>query len=82
VYLAAAVERITGQTLEAFMRRTVFDPLGMSSSSFVWQSRYDSLKVFNHGLLATSPAGARRGGRTRPPACTRRPETTRGSSQP
>ena len=51
VYLAAAVERITGQTLEAFMRRTVFDPLGMSSSSFVWQSRYDSLKVFNHGLL-------------------------------
>jgi len=51
VYLAAAVERITGQTLEAFMRRTVFEPLGMTSSSYVWQSRYDSLKVYNHGLL-------------------------------
>ena len=51
VYLAAAVERITGQTLEAFMRRTVFDPLGMSSSSYVWQSRYETLKVYNHGLL-------------------------------
>ena len=51
VYLAAAVERITGQTLEAFMRRTVFDPLGMTSSSYVWQSRYESLKVYNHGLL-------------------------------
>jgi CubicO group peptidase (beta-lactamase class C family) len=51
VYLAAAVERITGQTLEAFMRRTVFDPLGMTSSSYVWQSRYESRKVYNHGLL-------------------------------
>jgi CubicO group peptidase (beta-lactamase class C family) len=51
VYLAAAVERITGQTLEAFMRRTVFDPLGMSSSSYVWQGRYETLKVYNHSLL-------------------------------
>jgi CubicO group peptidase (beta-lactamase class C family) len=51
VYLAAAVERITGQTLEALMRRRVFDPLGMTSSSYVWQSRYESLKVYNHGLL-------------------------------
>jgi CubicO group peptidase (beta-lactamase class C family) len=51
VYLAAAVERITGQTLEAFMRRTVFEPLGMTSSSYVWQSRYEALKVYNHGLL-------------------------------
>ncbi len=51
VYLAAAVERITGQTLEAFMRRTVFEPLGMTSSSYVWQSRYETLKVYNHSLL-------------------------------
>lgn len=51
VYLAAAVERITGQTLEAFMRRTVFEPLGMTSSSYVWQRRYESLKVYNHSLL-------------------------------
>ena len=51
VYLAAAVERITGQTLESFMRRTVLDPLGMASSSYVWQTHYDSLKVYNHGPL-------------------------------
>jgi len=51
VYLAAAVERITGRTLEAFMRRTVFEPLGMASSSYVWQDRYESLKVYNHSLL-------------------------------
>jgi len=33
------------------MRRKVFDPLGMVSSSYVWQSRYESLKVYNHSLL-------------------------------
>jgi CubicO group peptidase (beta-lactamase class C family) len=58
VYLAAAVERITGQTLEAFMRRTVFEPLGMTSSSYVWQSRFEALKVYNHDLLG-EPAGRR-----------------------
>ena len=58
VYLAAAVERITGQTLEAFVHHTVFEPLGMTSSSYVWHSRYDALKVYNHGLLG-EPAGRR-----------------------
>jgi len=58
VYLAAAVERITGQTLEAFMRRMVLEPLGMTSSSYVWQSRYESSKVYNHSLLG-EPAGRR-----------------------
>jgi CubicO group peptidase (beta-lactamase class C family) len=51
VYLAAVVERITGETLEAFMKRSVFDPLGMTSSSYVFQERFESLKVYNHGLL-------------------------------
>jgi len=58
VYLAAAVERVTGQTLEALMRSTVFEPLGMASSSYVWQSRFEPLKVYNHGLLG-DPAGRR-----------------------
>jgi CubicO group peptidase (beta-lactamase class C family) len=49
VYLAAAVERITGETIEAFVRRRVFEPLGMTSSSLVWQGRYESLKVHGHG---------------------------------
>jgi len=51
VYLAAAVERITGQTLEAFMKHMALEPLGMASSSYVWQGRYEALKVYNHGLL-------------------------------
>ena len=51
VYLAAVVERITGETLEAFMKRTVFDPLSMTASSYVWQARYDALKVYSHDLF-------------------------------
>jgi CubicO group peptidase (beta-lactamase class C family) len=34
VYLAKVVEHITGEPFEVFMRRTVFDPLGMTRSSY------------------------------------------------
>lgn len=34
VYLAKVVEHITGEPFEAFMKRTVLDPLGMTSSSY------------------------------------------------
>jgi CubicO group peptidase (beta-lactamase class C family) len=51
VFLAAVVERITGETTEAFVRRRVFEPLGMTSSSLVWQERYEQLKVHGHGVL-------------------------------
>ena len=30
------------------MKRTVFDPLEMKSSSMVWRNDYESLKAFNH----------------------------------
>jgi CubicO group peptidase (beta-lactamase class C family) len=52
LYLQAVVERITGEPLDAFMRKTVFEPLGMTSSSFVWQERYETLKANGH-----SPSG-------------------------
>lgn len=51
VYLGAVVERITGETIEAFVRRRVFEPLAMASSSLVWQARYEPLKVFGHGVI-------------------------------
>jgi len=51
VYLGAVVERITGETIEAFARRRVFEPLAMASSSLVWQARYEPLKVFGHGVI-------------------------------
>ncbi len=51
VYLAHVVEHVTGQPLEAFMQASVFDPLGMTSSSYVWQDRYETRKAYNHDVF-------------------------------
>lgn len=64
LYLQKVVEHITGEPLELFMKRTVFEPLGMTSSSFVWQDRYEMLKANGHkpsGVVAQKrrPAMAR-----------------------
>jgi CubicO group peptidase (beta-lactamase class C family) len=59
VYLSKAVERVTGEQLDAFMKRTVFDPLGMNASSYIWQERYGALKVFGHNA-ANEPTGQNR----------------------
>lgn len=48
VYLQKVVERLTNGPLDAFMQKTVFAPLGMTSSSFVWQSAYESRKTYGH----------------------------------
>jgi len=48
VYLQKVVEHITRQPLNDCMTKLVFEPLGMSSSSYVWQERYDSLKATGH----------------------------------
>jgi len=37
--------------LNDFMKRMVLDQLGMKSSSYVWQERYDSLKTSRHNAL-------------------------------
>jgi CubicO group peptidase (beta-lactamase class C family) len=39
-YLSRAVEFATGEPLEALMKRLVFEPLGMKSSSMIWQERF------------------------------------------
>ncbi|WP_458763771.1 serine hydrolase domain-containing protein [Cupriavidus basilensis] len=39
-FLQSAVEAKTGETLEAILRRLVFEPLGMRSSSLEWQDRF------------------------------------------
>src|SRR5262249_29626119 len=41
VYLQRVVEQIVGGALEGIMNRLVFAPLGMASSSFVWQDRFE-----------------------------------------
>ena len=48
LYLQKVVERITGKSLDTFMKKTVFVPLAMTSSSFVWQESYATLKANGH----------------------------------
>jgi CubicO group peptidase (beta-lactamase class C family) len=48
VYLSKVVEQITGESQQAFIKRTVFDPLDMKSSELVWRNEYESLKTFTH----------------------------------
>ena len=48
VYLQKAVERATGQTLDRVMKRLVFDPLRMTSSSFTWEDKYEGRKATGH----------------------------------
>jgi CubicO group peptidase (beta-lactamase class C family) len=48
VYLQRAVEKITGQPLDELMQRTLFGPLGMTNSSYLWQDKFEALAVAGH----------------------------------
>lgn len=51
VYLSKVIEHITGEKFNDFMKRTVFGPLGMTNSSYVWQNGYDTQKTSRHNSL-------------------------------
>ena len=40
VFLQKVIEHVTGRSLDELARREVFQPLGMTRSSFVWQERF------------------------------------------
>jgi CubicO group peptidase (beta-lactamase class C family) len=40
VYLQKVIEHVTGLTIEHLARREVFDPLGMTRTSYVWQEAF------------------------------------------
>lgn len=48
VFLQKVVEKLTGQPLDTVMKQLVFDPLGMTSSSYVWRADYQNTKVTGH----------------------------------
>lgn len=48
VYLSKVIEHVTGEQFNDFMKRMVFDPLGMNGSSYVWRADYDALKTSRH----------------------------------
>jgi CubicO group peptidase (beta-lactamase class C family) len=50
LYLQKVVESITGEPLDTFIQKTVLGPLGMTSSSFVWQERFETLKADGHRI--------------------------------
>jgi CubicO group peptidase (beta-lactamase class C family) len=56
VYLSKVIEHVAGEKFNDFMKKSVFEPLGMTSSSYVWQDRYDRLKTFLHNSKG-EPAG-------------------------
>jgi CubicO group peptidase (beta-lactamase class C family) len=42
------IEKVTGEPLDAVARRLVFDPAGMTRSSYVWQGRFDGQDAVGH----------------------------------
>lgn len=54
LYLQKAVERLTGQTLDALAKRLVFDPLQMKSTSYVWEERFEGRKARGHDASGDS----------------------------
>jgi len=51
VYLQRAVEARTGLTLEQIGMREVFEPLGMTSTHYLWIEPYDTLAAIPHDDL-------------------------------
>lgn len=51
VYLQHVIETITGEPLPDFMKKQVFDPLGMKNSSYIWQNRFEELAAMGHNQL-------------------------------
>ncbi len=49
-YLQAVVEYLRGEPLDEIMRKEVIEPLGMESSSMVWQDRYETTAAVGHDI--------------------------------
>ncbi|HEX6588451.1 MAG TPA: serine hydrolase domain-containing protein, partial [Longimicrobiales bacterium] len=47
-YLQTVVEHVTGLRMDAFARERLFDPLGLSTASYVWLDAYDTLAAWGH----------------------------------
>jgi CubicO group peptidase (beta-lactamase class C family) len=47
-YLQRVVEHIINESLESFAKRTLFDKLGLESTSFVWTENYDQQIATGH----------------------------------
>ena len=50
-YLQKVIENVSGLSLNDFMKQEVFDPLGMSSSSYIWQESYEQTTSYPHNMM-------------------------------
>jgi len=57
VLLSRVVERVTGVPTNEFMKRTIFEPLGMTNSSYLWEPSYDKLSTWYHNSRGEVVAG-------------------------
>ncbi len=48
VYLQRVVEHLTGEPMHQYMKRTVLEPLGMTTSSYVWEDRFAENVAVGH----------------------------------
>jgi CubicO group peptidase (beta-lactamase class C family) len=51
VYLQKVIEQMTGLSCNDFVKQRVFDPLGMSHSSYVWIPEFDRQTAVPHSLF-------------------------------
>jgi CubicO group peptidase (beta-lactamase class C family) len=50
-YLQKVVEYLKGKALEVLMKEAVIDPLGMTSSSLIWEDRYEKSAAVGHDFF-------------------------------
>ncbi len=48
VYLQRVVEQLTKQPLHSYLRKEIFEPFAMQSSSFIWLDQYTSITAYGH----------------------------------
>jgi CubicO group peptidase (beta-lactamase class C family) len=48
LYLGRTIEKISGMSLEEFAKKEIFEPLGMSRTSYVWNDLYDENGAAGH----------------------------------
>lgn len=59
-FLQQVVEKLTSVTTEEFMQSRLLRPLGMHSSSYIWQPAYDTLAAAGHNREGDIPERERR----------------------
>lgn len=50
VYLQKVAEQLSKLSIEDYLKKRVFLPLGMAHSSFIWQTEYDKCKASGHNI--------------------------------